>query len=210
MNALVPFGKYRGQPVEVMAQDEAYVDWLLGQEWVKARYQNIYNVIINNFQAPSETPEHNIAQASFLDVAYCLRFLRAAWPNLYRVDVPRIEHVSMESCGADVRLVIHYKTEFVLTEEEYAKKSSYYWGSTKPGRHEYNERIEAYVEIKPSLGDDYPAVLRQIKNSKAYKSPSSERVVALLVGTYSGSITREMLEAYFMGDQIRVVFEDKL
>ena len=31
MSELIPFGKYKAQPVEVMAQDEGYVEWLTGR-----------------------------------------------------------------------------------------------------------------------------------------------------------------------------------
>ena len=31
MSELIPFGKYKAQPVEVLAQDEGYVEWLTGR-----------------------------------------------------------------------------------------------------------------------------------------------------------------------------------
>ena len=31
MSELIPFGKYKGQPVEVLAQDKGYVEWLTAQ-----------------------------------------------------------------------------------------------------------------------------------------------------------------------------------
>ena len=36
-NTLVPFGKYRGQPVEVLNNDPDYVEWLRGQSWFAKR-----------------------------------------------------------------------------------------------------------------------------------------------------------------------------
>jgi hypothetical protein len=32
--ALVQFGKYKGQPLAVLAQDPSYCDWLKEQAWV--------------------------------------------------------------------------------------------------------------------------------------------------------------------------------
>lgn len=65
---LVPFGKYKGQPVSVMQNDTQYCDWLATQDWFRERYANVYNqVIINNFTEPTETPEHNRLQMKFLD-----------------------------------------------------------------------------------------------------------------------------------------------
>jgi hypothetical protein len=46
---IVPFGKYKGQPVEVLASDPQYVEWLLSQSSIKVKYPDIINVIINNF-----------------------------------------------------------------------------------------------------------------------------------------------------------------
>lgn len=67
---IVPFGKYKGQPVEALAVDKQYVDWLTAQPWFREKFQPIYNVVVNNFGAPSETPEHNAMQALFLDNGY--------------------------------------------------------------------------------------------------------------------------------------------
>lgn len=65
---LVPFGKYKGQPVEVMQMDSGYCEWLSTQDWFRERYANVYQqVIINNFTEASETPEHNKLQMLFLD-----------------------------------------------------------------------------------------------------------------------------------------------
>ena len=33
MGKLVPFGKYRGQPVERLIEDQGYCDWLMQQDW---------------------------------------------------------------------------------------------------------------------------------------------------------------------------------
>ena len=48
-NKIVPFGKYKGQPVEVLAQDRPYLDWLTAQDWFRQRYEGIYTLIVNNF-----------------------------------------------------------------------------------------------------------------------------------------------------------------
>src|SRR6516165_8596150 len=58
MSELIPFGKYKGQPVEVLAQDKQYAEWLTAQPWFRDKFAGLYTVIINKFQEPSETPEH--------------------------------------------------------------------------------------------------------------------------------------------------------
>jgi uncharacterized protein (DUF3820 family) len=34
---IVPFGKYKGKPVEAMAEDRQYVDWLTAQRYTGDR-----------------------------------------------------------------------------------------------------------------------------------------------------------------------------
>ena len=88
-NEIVPFGKYKGRPVEALAADRSYTDWLTAQPWFRDRYQGIYTLIINNFTEPSETPEHNAFQVLFLDDEFCLRCVDCA----YGVSREQDEHV---------------------------------------------------------------------------------------------------------------------
>jgi hypothetical protein len=70
---LIPFGKYKGQPGEVLKQDPKYVEWLKGQDWFSSQHKSIYTLIVNNFGIASETPEHNEMQVKFLDEWYRLK-----------------------------------------------------------------------------------------------------------------------------------------
>jgi hypothetical protein len=76
-DTLVPFGKYKGQPIDVLREDKSYCDWLAGQDWFRDRYTTIHTLIVNNFREPSETPEHNALQARFLDNDWLERFITA-------------------------------------------------------------------------------------------------------------------------------------
>lgn len=75
---LVPFGKYKGKPAEVLRNDPDYCDWLMSQDWFRSRYQGVYNIIINNFTEPADTPEHNALQAKFLSDDFVAGFIRHA------------------------------------------------------------------------------------------------------------------------------------
>ena len=37
---IVPFGKYKDQPIERIVADDRYCEWLLAQDWFKAKYQD--------------------------------------------------------------------------------------------------------------------------------------------------------------------------
>jgi hypothetical protein len=79
---MVPFGKYKGQPVEIMAADADYCEWLTAQPWFRERYGNVYNTIINYGTEPQDSPEHNEMQARFLDDEWCLKLAAALVPSL--------------------------------------------------------------------------------------------------------------------------------
>lgn len=70
---LIPFGKYKGQPVEILIADDDYRDWLVAQPWFRSRFGNVYQTVINYGGPPQETPEHNQMQATFLDDEKCFR-----------------------------------------------------------------------------------------------------------------------------------------
>jgi hypothetical protein len=70
---IVPFGKYKGQPIERMLADQSYLQWLMAQDWF--REKPLYQVIINYGAEPQETPEHNALQVMFLDKSFCERFV---------------------------------------------------------------------------------------------------------------------------------------
>lgn len=80
---IVPFGKYKGQPLEVLRSDPQYCEWLTAQGWFREKHDAVYQLIINNFGEPAETPEHNRLQAMFLDNTLCLQLLhKLGWKAL--------------------------------------------------------------------------------------------------------------------------------
>lgn len=188
---IVPFGKYKGQPIETLAQDEQYLEWLSAQAWFREKYQNIYAIIINNFNTPSDTPEHNRIQVKFLDDNYRFKiaFLLASGKARRTLDFET--SVDFEINGLDVLI--------------------------NTSHNGFERAIDIYIEIKPIVSDDYPAILRQIRNSGAYRKyqegdfgTGADRVsgikFCLLIDEYSGSIGREELKEYFSVAAIRVLF----
>jgi len=151
-NNIIPFGKYKGQTLAVLAQDQQYLDWIMTQGWIVEKYPQINTLIINNFREPSETPAHNKIQGLFLDKELTIRLLELfAKSTQRRFNVkPDIYDILFEYKGADV---------FIIT------------GASRSG---------FLVEIKPSVGDDYPAILRQIKSFNF----STHKI--LLINEYNG------------------------
>ena len=183
---IVPFGKYKGRPVEALVEDRQHVDWLTAQPWFRDRFANIYTLIVNNFQEPTETPAHNRLQAMFLDET----FRRQIFKYLYGEVFEKVS-VSFEVGGFDVVI-----------------------GSNAPEPKDLKAvwRGAAYsFEIKPTVGDDYPAVLRQIKAAQNARKTDFvfSAVPILLLEEYVGSgATLEQFVEIFKTSDIRVIFLD--
>jgi hypothetical protein len=78
---IVPFGKYKNQPIELMLADQNYLEWIAGQPGLMAmlqgRYPALFNVITVGAPQTDDTPEHNKLQAMFLDPAFQHAFIGA-------------------------------------------------------------------------------------------------------------------------------------
>lgn len=73
---IVPFGKYKGQPITALINDSKYLEWCKSQEWFQ-KYPIIYNICVNQTIAPNDTctPEHNKLQNLFLEQKFILQFI---------------------------------------------------------------------------------------------------------------------------------------
>tara|TARA_R110000764_G_scaffold220909_1_gene309216 strand:+ start:266 stop:928 length:663 start_codon:yes stop_codon:yes gene_type:complete len=176
MSEIVPFGKYKGQPVEVLSNDKGYCDWLMSQGDFMDRYSNIKTLIINNFKEPEDTPEHNKIQGLFLKDDICLSVAKLVQNNLPHQDEfdekLKSAHDSIKSQsdkfeiqssyrgvsdkkfefeGADVRFIVRSWIDI-------SRVSDKSWVSSPVCK-----AFNAKIELKPSVGDDYPSILRQMK-----------------------------------------------
>jgi uncharacterized protein (DUF3820 family) len=150
---IVPFGKYKGRPVEALAADEDYCEWLTAQPWFRQKYGNVYNILIQDGAEPQDSPEHNEMQARFLDDGWCLRLGVLLWPGMGIAD-QAIRNRTFEATGWDVVF------DAVLAAE-----------TSLAGKTEMAPMIgRACIECKPDLGDDYPAVLRQVQGYRRDRS----------------------------------------
>lgn len=162
---LVPFGKYRGQPLDTLFADRGYLQWLLAQAWFAQQYAELHRLVINYGVLPEETPEHNALQLCFLAPALriqtCnawLAFRRQYGPQSHITRRPKqlygIPEIKFEEHGIDVSLTYTVAVwDEVAYRRDYRTITENVWTSN-------NESFG--VELKPSLGDDYPAVLRKM------------------------------------------------
>lgn len=182
MNELVPFGKYKGQPVEQLRNDPNYVEWLLAQPWFAQRFGGIKTLIVNNFKEPDETPAHNRIQARFLCKDYAYRVAKAAYPGVFsevddwRYFVTCYQIAIEKKYGQDFEQIEFSETALKVSCE-FETKEGWDVGIRVYGDVQAKglrwERVtwfepkifrrHVYVEIKPAVGDEFPRILRDVK-----------------------------------------------
>lgn len=258
---LVPFGKYKGQPITSLLNDTKYLEWCKQQEWFK-KFPIVYNICVNqtifNQNENSKTPEHNRIQNLFLEEENVKR-LRG---YKYFVDYEKQKYILQEGikhinflkyfkeydiCNLDKHktfinvefegkfnwdIIIKidcYDTEFTFRNEYNnlkrdellhhflnifpALKNNCYINVYNPTKYanycSRGIRSTTYVEVKPVLGDDYPCVLRKMKQqiSLTQQTINGEGKYVLLIKDFSSSTTtKDQLIQIFQQSNIKVVF----
>ncbi len=210
---VVPFGKYRGQPLSVLREDVSYMDWLAGQEGIRRQYPWIFNLTVNSGGEPIETPEHNRFQALFLDPEFSgdvydyfyperrereLRTelgpkveMKGGWNGTYLQDT---ELVGPLPLGTELPSLVVCFEERIAIGDRYRPAHS---GSADVQISRWRGQHDLRIEIKPAMGDDYPAVLRQMKASCC-------NVLYLVAYTGSGA-TLDQVKQMFRAAGIRVI-----
>lgn len=237
---IIPFGRHKGKPVEVLANDKQYMDWLLAQPWFKEKHLNLYNVVINNFREPIDTPEHNKMQIKFLKPEYRLKLAYLLNPNIFKFnsdmiikemhEVLQITKDDRNKYFLDALANPNKESNYGLFSKNLVKFSNpifetidvtfairyginFCYDSKYTHQHQFNRDIsvKCYIEIKPTIGDDFPSILRQMKASMPNIGRGLDSFYILLVGEYIGigASTDEFIE-YFATQGYRVVFESEI
>jgi hypothetical protein len=191
---LFPIGKHKGHPIEmVLETDPQYAAWIVQQSWFAEGHPDIYQIIINNGQEPSETPDHNALQARFLDPVFNRKFAETL---LDRNMSDKFEGFpELEVDGADVYLRVHYPITWSQRD--------------RPDRpEETGGSGEAWlVEVKPSLGDDYPAILRTMKRLRQPKARAKHLVLIYRDFAARGATLEQVTQAFNLSNIAVVSFE---
>lgn len=254
---IIPFGKYKGQPITTLLKDTNYLEWYKQQEWFK-KFPIVYNICVNqtivNQNENSKTPEHNKIQNLFLEEENQNRLIdllfnpKSIINKIQNGLIHKDFNKYFEKYEGDMsfnQLFTIYKIEFETTynwdvflkikgqyfnfiyKKEYWRKewnilekyftdifnikkcevSSYSDGKTNASLN-YNSYI--YIEIKPILGDDYPNVLKKMKQQKNLTSCNTEMMrehyILLIKDFASSTTTSEQLIQIFNQSNIKVIF----
>ncbi len=228
-NNIISFGKYKGQPAEVLQADPSYCAWLQGQSWFTERYPQINTLIINNFTPAEDTPIHNALQARFLDeslsAALCDTLLRITnepyrdgLKELYlRKYANCIEkqkskkneqmscwNTASESCFC--AKASKKESEIIIEDTEFEESGWDVRVNAKVINGDPEKLsdlpIKVFIEIKPGIGDDYPSVLRQIKGNIA----GSKSIYALVYNEFTAiGVTLEQVRRIFRQSNIYMI-----
>jgi hypothetical protein len=217
---ILPFGKHKGKTVaELLAVDPQYADWVSAQAWVAERFAELHSAIVSRGAGVDDSPEHNAIQGRFLDQAFREGFFdviydRAASLALATENVVIRLQEGMtwrygatderrEKCRGILERIALGESPELRTGASYEVKGVdvrfwYRWtiGGLDDG---YNP---IGLEIKPTLGDDYPSVMRQMKRLE---------VNYLVVGTYTGrGVSEPQMREMFRMSDITVVFVQEI
>ncbi|MBP0492198.1 hypothetical protein [Roseomonas indoligenes] len=105
---VVPFGKYKGKPVEDMLADAGYMEWIGAQPWFRERFGHLLDA---HDRAEAEaTPIHNRLQALFLDPVYQAAFAQIAAGERIAEEIAK-ELRSREDIREEIRGLIAAQVE---------------------------------------------------------------------------------------------------
>lgn len=223
---IIPFGKHKGKSLdEVQAFDPQYLHWLAGQDWFRDKFVVLHQTIINRGAEPEETPVHNSLQVLFLDDEFCLKIATTVGYDP-KPDFEYRRQMALRNAECDLR---RWRSEGDLERIEKIKK----WELTPKVLRKFEEggidvlfRVKTgasepsvpsarfMVEIKPDVGDDYPAVLRQINRLTPFERrdiprewPICLEYRILFLERYTGTgATLDQFIAIFKVAGIAVVF----
>ncbi|MBQ6518675.1 MAG: hypothetical protein IJI14_08145, partial [Anaerolineaceae bacterium] len=166
------------------------------------KYANIYNIIINNFTVPEDTPEHNQMQVLFLHEDFLHKIILHLFPakelisksisqnisyNNSKIREIKIEkecseinypkpndpnRISDEECEKwikEIKEAIEYYSNSINESnviDRIETDFEVYGWDVRAIAYTYKNGFRTpslYFELKPSIGDDYPTVLREMK-----------------------------------------------
>jgi hypothetical protein len=186
---LVPFGKYKGQPITTLMNDTKYLEWCKDQEWFK-KFPIVYNICVNQTitttNPNSKTPEHNKLQNMFLDDKNVEKLLKIIFKKTSK---------NIQFGSGDIKFEGMFNWDLIVRNYQWWLCECDWTDETKDQcdcelnkkhteRHKIPEGCgdlkfdELYCEIKPLMGDDYPCVLRkmntQIELTNNYATKQNE------------------------------------
>lgn len=195
MSNIIQFGKYKGKNYEVLLKDPSYVNWLKQKDWINNKYPSLSTYILTmgdtglpaNYNSP--TPSHNRLQNKFLSTYYRYNLFKECYDDNIQIDDDKIQIEFEDKFNWDI--VLNYK-----------KRNCFC----------YTTNMFLFCEIKTSVGEEYPCILRKMKQqihsleNVYYKSNTVLKYCLLIDNLDLSKTTEEDLISIFKYSNIDVVF----
>jgi len=211
---LVPFGKYKGQPITSLLNDTKYLEWCKQQEWFQ-KFPIVYNICVNQTittnNQNSKTPEHNKLQNMFLKNEN----VKKLWDIIINKYCKSNRHKILKLKSYKIEFEGSFNWDCIFVFNNYTQCPN---GPRCCSDEDGISVIAQFVftEIKPLLGDDYPCILRKMKNQieltkNAYKDISDNLKFILIIKEYNSTNTlKDELIKIFTQSKIIVIFTEKI
>lgn len=216
---VVPFGKHKGRTVaEVLDHDPAYVEWLTAQAWLAERFSELHTAFVSRGTVTDDTPDHNAMQVQFLDPIFCAACIHAAWGGVTKQAAEQkkrgleetlrgqvvwnmrqayVERAEMCEHSLEALKNTGLKVKSSVAFERRGVDVSIRWGWCSNPDDWHSEKV-VNVELKPTMSEDYPTVMRQMQRLGAD---------TLLVGSYTGrAVPEPLLRKMFAANGVALVF----
>lgn len=178
-NDIVPIGRYKGQPLEVMMADAGYVNWILGQAWFLEKHVELARLLrMGRLEEPQDTPEHNAMIARLIDQRPAMEALaNRIWPDSEITIGESHFGQRVEPKGADIEASLGFYTML--------------------------------IEVKPLMGDDYPTVIRKLKVGLSMDKIRPRKGVAIVKVIEPSNLTIEQVKRQFQLAGLTLISEDE-
>ncbi len=185
-NNLIPFGKYKGEPLEMLLADSQYVEWLSSQSWLKEKYTNIYNIVVFGREQDTPTPEHNRMQAKWLNSDYLDNFIAYM-----------VKHKNLRKNHCWVVTGFEMGNIDVKIEGKGVLRFA--------NGNEILTILEINIELKTSVSDDYPSILRKLANQYRPRN----KLILITKEFVSEAVTLEQAKKIFKMSSIEFILESE-
>lgn len=225
---LIPFGKFKGQPVTQLEHDPQYAQWILSTPSIKDKFPRFYSIVVNNFGEPADSPEHNAFQAMFLDEWFSAS---VAMKISGKCDLNAVNEAKKKSYQNEARLInnenkSHYwpphggprpdtTLEFLHLSCDMEFEVNGWDVILKPvdtvlvdGNPKRLGHINTpkFIELKPSIGEDFPAILRQVKQRLAGLRKLDAFQVCVIIREFTAeSVSLENVKKMFALSRIQLL-----
>lgn len=215
-------------------------DWF--KERNPALFQTINTVIVHHSDGPEETPAHNALQALFLkpeqQEVVIGKYITLPWGVDGHFAIPDKQTVAIDFEPVDVFLrvtstcrsfrddysqwniperLVYLDSRLVTVGPQPGCCASHInqgaIGQTRVLRDKTTAIVDFYIEVKPSIGDDYPAVIRQVKQkrdmvkSRNMSAGSDEQHWIVYADQFTGTtVTRDQMVAMLNHAGIDVIW----